>query len=98
MAESLSLQAGDLSLPELFQKGWETQKEVESGELPSNSKEFQVSDFWAHYDIMTLVKLQNFRNITVQVSVFSLASHTLRRERKGLVMLQPSSSPHKILL
>ena len=50
MAESLSLQAGDLSLPELFQKGWDTQKEVESGELPSNSKEFQVSDFWTHYD------------------------------------------------
>ena len=24
----------------------------------------------------------------------SLASHTLRRERKGLVMLQPSSCPH----
>ena len=50
MAESLSLQADDLSLPELFQKGWDTQKEVESGELPSNSKEFQVSNLWTHYD------------------------------------------------
>ena len=98
MAESLSLQAGDLSLPELFQKGWDTQKEVESGELPSNSKEFQVSDF-GHITTVTLVKLQNFRTITVQVSVFSLASHTLCRERKGLVTLQPSSCPHdKILL
>ena len=48
MAESLSLQADDLSLAELFQKGLDTQKEVECGELPSNSKEFQVSDLWTH--------------------------------------------------
>ena len=48
MAESLSLQADNLSLAELLQKGWDTQMKVDRGELPSNSKEFQVSDLWTH--------------------------------------------------
>lgn len=40
MAES---QLGDsLTLAELFQKGWEAQMKADSGELSSNSKEFQV--------------------------------------------------------
>jgi len=40
MAES---QHGDsLTLAELFQKGWEAQMKADSGELSSNSKEFQV--------------------------------------------------------
>jgi len=39
MAES---QHGDsLTLAELFQKGWEAQMKADSGELSSNSKEFQ---------------------------------------------------------
>ena len=48
MAESLSLQTDNLSLAELFQKGLDTQKDVECGEIPSSSKEFQVSDLWTH--------------------------------------------------